>query len=98
MVQSRAGTLVDGEKQLLCNADARAIQCPAYRRLQYLQVFESGDAADADTWNMAVGFVKRAGNGWKVARDGVFVRELKDLETGPEGGNEAGDSSSLLVN
>lgn len=71
---------------------------PPMINYKYLRVFESGDAADADAWHMAVEFVKRAGNGWKVARDGVFVRELKDLEAEPEGGNEAEGSSSLLVN
>ena len=32
-----------------------------------LKIFESGDAADTDAWKMAVEYVKRQGNGWKVA-------------------------------
>ncbi|KAI0879935.1 uncharacterized protein GGS22DRAFT_102308 [Annulohypoxylon maeteangense] len=40
-----------------------------------LQVFESGDTADIDAWNMAVDFVKRSGvKDWKVEREGVFVK------------------------
>ncbi|KAI0891165.1 hypothetical protein F4806DRAFT_483831 [Annulohypoxylon nitens] len=40
-----------------------------------LQVFESGDTADIDAWNMAVEFVKRSGvKDWKVEREGVFVK------------------------
>jgi hypothetical protein len=71
---------------------------PPTKNYKYLQVFESGDAADTDAWNMAVEYVKRAGNGWKVAAEGVFIRDPKDLEPEPEGGAEAGEPSSLSVN
>lgn len=47
---------------------------PPIGNFKHLKVFESGDAADKDAWNMAVEYVKRANNGWKVAEDGVFVR------------------------
>lgn len=70
---------------------------PPMNNYKYLQVFESGDAADTDAWHMAVEYVKRAGNGWKVAGDGVFVREPKDLEPEPKEGAEAGDPSSSSV-
>ncbi|OTB00984.1 hypothetical protein M426DRAFT_323878 [Hypoxylon sp. CI-4A] len=40
-----------------------------------LQIFESGDAADKEAWEMAVEFVQRSGaRGWKVEREGVFVK------------------------
>jgi F-box-like len=40
-----------------------------------LKVFESGDAADKEAWRMAVNYVEYSGvKGWKVERDGVFVR------------------------
>ncbi|OHE97269.1 F-box domain-containing protein [Colletotrichum orchidophilum] len=41
-----------------------------------LRVFESGDAADKEAWEMAVQFVQFSGvKGWKVESEGVFVRE-----------------------
>lgn len=40
-----------------------------------LKVFESGDAADKEAWEMAVQFVERSGaSGWKVEREGVFAK------------------------
>ncbi|KAI1098388.1 hypothetical protein F4804DRAFT_324970 [Jackrogersella minutella] len=40
-----------------------------------LQVFESGDAADKEAWEMAVEFVRRSGvRAWRVEREGVFVK------------------------
>ncbi|KAH8808004.1 hypothetical protein F5884DRAFT_676331 [Xylogone sp. PMI_703] len=66
---------------------------PPTGNYRYLKEFESGDAADRDSWHMAVEYVKRAGNGWKVAGDGVFVRTPEDIN---EGGG--GDDSLLLVN
>ena len=71
---------------------------PPVKNYKYLEVFESGDAADTDAWHMAVEYVKRAGNGWKVAGDGVFVRDAKDLTPEPEEGAESEDPSSLSVN
>ncbi|RDL39113.1 uncharacterized protein BP5553_03453 [Venustampulla echinocandica] len=57
---------------------------PPLGNYKYLQIFESGDAADRDAWLMAgklfpVEYVKRSGNGWRIAGDGVFVRDSKDL-------------------
>ncbi|WYZ41271.1 hypothetical protein EsH8_V_000166 [Colletotrichum jinshuiense] len=41
-----------------------------------LKVFESGDAADKEAWDMAVQFVQFSGvRGWKVESEGVFVRD-----------------------
>ncbi|KAK6950592.1 hypothetical protein Daesc_007116 [Daldinia eschscholtzii] len=41
-----------------------------------LRVFESGDAADHEAWDMAVHFIERSGaRGWNVERPGVFVKE-----------------------
>lgn len=48
---------------------------PPVRNFGYLKEFESGDEADVDAWNMAVEYVKRAGNGWKVTAPGVLVRD-----------------------
>ena len=71
---------------------------PAMKNYKYLQVFESGDAADTDAWHMAIEYVKRAGQGWKVAGDGVFVKESKDLQPEPKEGAEVENLSSLSVN
>jgi hypothetical protein len=65
---------------------------PPTKNYRYLKVFESGDAADTDAWHMAVEYVKRAGNGWTVPSDGVFVRDAKDLVPEPAEGDE-GDPS-----
>jgi hypothetical protein len=63
---------------------------PPLDNYRYLKIFESGDAADTVAWNMAVEYVKRSGNGWKVAGEGIFVRNPKDAE-GP--GNEEIESA-----
>lgn len=70
---------------------------PPIQNYKYLQIFESGDAADTDAWHMAVEYVKRAGNGWKVASDGVFVRDPEDLVPEPEEGDDSADPSKLSV-
>lgn len=63
---------------------------PANGNYKHLKSFESGDAADVVAWNMAVDYVKRAGGGWVVERDGVFVREAKsENEAGDGNGEEA---------
>lgn len=63
-----------------------------------LQIFESGDAADRDAWNMAVEFVKRANNKWRVAEDGVFVKDVEvPLSSEGDDGGES-NPSSLSVN
>ncbi|XXH04080.1 hypothetical protein Hte_010491 [Hypoxylon texense] len=44
-----------------------------------LRVFESGDAADKEAWEMAVRLVERSEvDNWKVEREGVFVRHDED--------------------
>ncbi|KAI1371122.1 hypothetical protein F4677DRAFT_436405 [Hypoxylon crocopeplum] len=44
-----------------------------------LRVFESGDAADKEAWEMAVKYLERSGiKGWKVEREGVFVKQDED--------------------
>ncbi|KAG4440683.1 hypothetical protein IFR05_003829 [Cadophora sp. M221] len=53
---------------------------PPSNNYQHLKIFESGDAADRAAWGMAVEYVKRAGNGWKVGGDGVFVRKQEDIK------------------
>lgn len=41
---------------------------------RHLQVFESGDAADRESWDMAVEYVRHLGAEWRVEREGVFVK------------------------
>ncbi|KAI5925193.1 hypothetical protein F4810DRAFT_92878 [Camillea tinctor] len=54
-----------------------------------LRVFESGDAADKEAWEMAVQVLIRNGTkGWKVERDGVFVNDA-------EGEDDPGDGSQV---
>lgn len=66
---------------------------PPLLNYRSLEIFESGDAADTDAWQMAVEYVKRAGMGWKVAAEGILTRDPKDLfpEPGP-GEDEEGSS------
>ena len=47
-------------------------------------------------WSMAVEYVKRAANGWMVAREGVFERNAEDLAPEPVEGEDV-EHSSLLV-
>ena len=70
---------------------------PPIGNFKHLQVFESGDAADKDAWNMAVEYIKRAGNGWQVAGEGVFERNPEDLTPEPEEGGGGGDPALLSV-
>lgn len=54
-----------------------------------LRVFESGDAADKEAWDMAVEYVRMSGTSWTVMADGVLVNggpgaEHDDLQ-GPVG-------------
>jgi hypothetical protein len=70
---------------------------PPIGNYKYLQEFESGDAADKDAWDMAVEYVKRAASGWKVASEGVFVRDNKEKMPVPAGGEE-GELFTLSVN
>ena len=65
---------------------------PPVDNYRFLRYFESGDAADRDAWDMAVEYVKRAGNDWKIAGDGVFVRDLKDTAVVAEGAEDEGSA------
>ncbi|KAI2638667.1 hypothetical protein GGS26DRAFT_353697 [Hypomontagnella submonticulosa] len=50
-----------------------------------LRVFESGDTADHEAWEMAVQFVQRSeAEGWKVEREGVFVKSDGGDDLGTE--------------
>jgi hypothetical protein len=69
---------------------------PPLHNYRYLEIFESGDAADTDAWQMAVEYVKRAGQGWKVAAEGILIRDPKDLCPEPEEGDDE-EGSSLSV-
>ena len=69
---------------------------PPVGNYQHLRIFESGDAADRDAWNMAVEFVKRANNKWRVAEEGVFVRDAGDLA--PAAADVDGQPTTLSVN
>lgn len=62
----------------------------------HLKKFESGDAADVDAWNMAVEYVKRAGNGWRIAAEGVFERSENAFLVKPEGNIGDGMEGSAL--
>ncbi|KAI0402573.1 hypothetical protein F4802DRAFT_352181 [Xylaria palmicola] len=47
-----------------------------------LQVFESGDTADKEVWEMAVQYLDRDGvQDWRAMREGVFVKLLDDGES-----------------
>jgi hypothetical protein len=47
----------------------------------HLRVFESGDAADREAWEMAVSFLASSGvQDWKAEKEGVFVRHVPDEE------------------
>jgi hypothetical protein len=68
---------------------------PPIMNFRHLRIFESGDAADKDAWSMAVEYIKRANNGWKVVGDGVFERDPEYLSRNPPEGEEVG--FSMLV-
>ncbi|KAI1501318.1 hypothetical protein F5X99DRAFT_382832 [Biscogniauxia marginata] len=43
-----------------------------------LRVFESGDAADRESWDLAVQLLESSGiKGWKVEREGVFAKHVE---------------------
>jgi hypothetical protein len=45
-----------------------------------LKVFESGDAADKEAWDMAVEYVRMSGTPWTVVADGVLVKDGTRVE------------------
>ncbi|GAB1315245.1 F-box domain-containing protein [Madurella fahalii] len=66
---------------------------------RYLREFESGDAADKEAWEMAVHYLNMSQTGWRVEREGVFVKGPKPGHTqgpgeGGGGGGGGGDGSS----
>ena len=52
---------------------------------RHLQVFESGDAADRESWDMAVEYVRHFGAEWRVEREGVFVKRQPGEDESHEG-------------
>jgi hypothetical protein len=64
---------------------------PPSGNFNYLRIFESGDSADVDAWNMAVEYVKRSGNGWEIAGEGIFVRDASCVS-----GLSANDEDDLM--
>ena len=67
---------------------------PPIGNFNTLKVFESGDAADVDAWTTAVEYVKRAGNGWEIAGEGIFVRDPNNKKG--HSSDEEGDMSTTL--
>lgn len=62
---------------------------------KYLQEFQSGDAADRESWDMAVEYVRHTGAEWRVEREGVFVkRQPGDEDKSPGEGHKGGDDES----
>ncbi|KAK1756757.1 hypothetical protein QBC47DRAFT_377573 [Echria macrotheca] len=68
---------------------------------KHLRVFESGDAADKDAWEMAVQYVRMSRTNWRVERDGVFVRgpapegSAADGQTQNDENSDGSDTPSL---
>ncbi|KAK4458537.1 hypothetical protein QBC42DRAFT_349531 [Cladorrhinum samala] len=48
---------------------------------RFLREFESGDSADREAWELAVGIVYESGSNWRVKRDGVFVKGYSSAAT-----------------
>lgn len=62
-----------------------------------LQEFESGDAADRESWDMAVEYVRQFGAEWRVEREGVFVkRQPGDEVEGFDEVTEGGQHSTIM--
>ena len=57
------------------------------RNWRNLREFESGDAADKDAWDMAVQYVQVSRTGWRVERDGVFVKGPRPDSAHPGSGS-----------
>jgi len=64
---------------------------------RHLRIFESGDAADRDAWDMAVTYVRMSATDWHVERDGVFVRGPRPPETPGSASGAEGDAGSQLA-
>ncbi len=61
---------------------------PPLENFKHLKYFESGDAADEEAWQLAVEYVKRNSNGWKIGGHGVFVKEGSEVKKTAEDGTE----------
>lgn len=68
---------------------------PPLENFKHLKIFESGDAADEEAWQLAVEYVKRNSNGWKIASQGVFVKDVK--AENPESVEDDAEPSVLSV-
>ena len=45
-------------------------------KYRFLQSSASSDAtADRDAWDMTIEYMKRPGNGWDIADEGMFAKE-----------------------
>ena len=58
-----------------------------------LKVFESGDAADKEAWDMAVEYVRLSGTSWRVVADGVLVKGAATPGGGSTAQSEHGDTN-----
>jgi hypothetical protein len=77
--------------------DTEQQQSPHRGNWPALRIFESGDAADKESWNMAVDFLRRSGiENWVVERDGVLVRTGGDDEDNG-GGDRAVSSGGVAA-
>ncbi|KAK0619082.1 hypothetical protein B0T14DRAFT_518535 [Immersiella caudata] len=63
---------------------------------RHLRVFESGDAADRDAWEMAVQYIRTSGADWHVESDGIFVRGPGSVTpaTADDGNNIVGSATA----
>lgn len=68
---------------------------PPNHNFKHIRIFESGDPADKEAWNLAVEFINRVDSGWKVTADGVFERDPKDIVMDIPENNEVGFSMSV---
>ena len=68
LIMRRLFDAADGEAGIEGSADA------GINSWLSLREFESGDAADKEAWDMAVHYVRMSRSGWRVEREGVFVR------------------------
>ncbi|ROV88965.1 hypothetical protein VMCG_10141 [Cytospora schulzeri] len=62
-----------------------------------LQEFESGDAADRESWDMAVEYVRQFGAEWRVEREGVFIkRQPGEEDKRFDEANKGGHHSTMM--
>lgn len=64
---------------------------PITENFRQLKQFESGDAIDKESWQKAIDYLPKLSKRWKVASDGVFVKDLEQSE-------DQDDQSLLSVN